>query len=334
MSLTSQEFYDLMKADFTALLDGQSAIAIGVSGGPDSMALLWLLQEWCAKQGKDLHALSVDHGLRVEAKDECALVAQYCDQFGHVRHQILTLDELPEKRLQEEARLARYAVKEGYCEAHGIQHLFLAHHQKDQAETFLFRLAKGSGLDGLSGMRKAQNFGSLILCRPLLEVSKEDLIAICQEENIPFSQDPSNENEIFARVRLRQSMDVLAGEGLTLKRLAVTAKRLDRGRLALDEISKNAFNERLLYKDTNRVEFNNDLCDEHEEILIRCLQKAIFEIGDDRDYAPRLERIETLAHDLKHDLSFRKRTLGGVIFERDDKRGVLILSKEKLDVSA
>ncbi|NCT40534.1 MAG: tRNA lysidine(34) synthetase TilS [Alphaproteobacteria bacterium] len=329
MSLTSEQFNDLMGRPFGGAFEHVQTIAVGVSGGGDSMALLWLLQEWCAVHDKILHVLSVDHGLRKAARGECESVADYCAAFEHVQHHILTWEAPKNVRVQEGARKARYALMRGYCFERGIQHLFLAHHQGDQAETVLFRLAKGSGLDGLAGMRMVQEMDGLLLCRPLLHVPKDDLVAVCDAQGIEYVDDPSNVDDGYARVRLRQSMDILSAEGLSEKRLSVIAMRMARARDALDDITQKAFADHLLFKNTNRIEFKISICDAHDEIVLRLLLMCISDIGLDRDYAPRMEKVEDLMFSLKHDVSFRKRTLGGVIFERDDVNKRLILACEK-----
>lgn len=331
MRLTSETFQNVMKYHFDGVFNAANALAVAVSGGADSMALLWLLQEWCAVQDKDLHVLSVDHGLRAAAQDECAAVANYCKAFDHVQHSTLTWDAPSDIRVQEEARKARYALMAKYCEARGVTHLFLGHHAGDQAETFLFRLAKGSGLDGLCGMKPLQAMGGLTLCRPLLSVPKSDLIALCELQNIPFSDDPSNEDERFARVRLRQSMDVLEGEGLTEKRLSMTAMRMSRAQEAIEVIVKDVEGKHLIAKNTKRIEYSDKVLSSPREIIIRIVQNGIAALADGQDYAPRLERIEDLAAALQNSETFRKRTLGGVIFERDDKAETIIFTREKND---
>lgn len=331
MSLTLEHFENLIVRSLGYVLSDVSDLAVGVSGGPDSMALLWLLQDWCSKQDKTLHVVSVNHGLRAEAYDECKLVQSYCERFDRVCHEVLVWEMPSDVRVQEEARKARYDLMRGYCESHDIKMLFLAHHQDDQAETVLFRLAKGSGLDGLSGMSVVQDFEGLVLCRPLLEVSKMDLVQFCKDKDIPFVDDPSNENASFARVRLRRSMDVLAEEGLTSKRLSVTAKRLARARNALDAMAIEALEKNTLNKNTDRIEFKKELLSNHSEIVLRVILQSIVMIGLDKYYSPRMEKVEDLVGALQNDHSFRKRTLGGVIFERDDSRGCLILMRENID---
>ena len=294
-----------------------SRIAVAVSGGPDSLALWSVLSEGF---NGELHALHVDHGLRDESADEAAALAERIEGL-----QVLRWDASSDKRLQEEARRARYGLMAEYCAEHGIKHLFLAHHRDDQAETVLFRLAKGSGLDGLGGMRKVQVYDEgLSFVRPFLDVPKSDLVAYCEAQNLPYLQDPSNENDDFARVRLRKSQAILEEEGLSAKRLAVSARRFQRAREALDFISKNALGACRKDADTNRVELDSDaLLAYPEEIVLRVMLLVIAEIGAEKDYAPRMERVEDLVADLIRSDAFRKRTLGGVVFGRDDKRGLI-----------
>ena len=222
-----------MTAHFESDIGGAHAIAAGVSGGPDSMALCFALSAWCAAHRPDitLHALTVDHGLRPDSTQEAQHVQEKLACLSNVSHHILTWDhaEKPASRIQERARTARYDLMRAYMQAHDIRHLFLGHHMDDQAETFLLRLSSGSGLDGLSCMAHRQGRApDFIVCRPLLGMCKTDILSFCDAHNIAFIHDPSNESAAFARVRLRRSMDILAAEGLSSKRLGVTAMRLAR----------------------------------------------------------------------------------------------------------
>lgn len=217
-----------------------------------------------------------------------------------------------------------------YCAAYEIGALFLGHHMDDQAETVLFRLAKGSGLDGLCGMRAVQCYDErLQLCRPLLGYSKEDLVDVCEAEELSYVDDPSNVCDDYARVRLRKSRAVLEEEGLSSKRLAMSAKRFLRAREALGEMADKAYETALEYKNTKRIVFNIEpLIDWPEEIVLRVVLRSVSEVGNDRDYAPRMEKVEALVEDIVHVETFRKRTLGGVIFSRDDAAGLLRLEQE------
>ena len=314
--------------DFTKLMARFSLegdLAVGVSGGSDSMALCYLLKD----SGLKVHALTVDHGLRPEAADEARQVGEWLSGWPGFQHHILKWEEPADSALQEEARKARYRLMSEYCAAQGIQHLFLAHHRDDQAETVLFRLAKGSGLDGLAGMQALQDYEGLTLVRPLLSVSKEALVKTCKDAGVDFIEDPSNENADFARVRLRQARAVLEEEGLSSKRLSVTAMRLARARQALEIWTEEVYKEVNIKNDAKRIEFQlKPLLSKPEEVIVRVVLMAFRQLRPESDYAPRMEKVEALVHDLRSLTDFRKRTLGGVIFEVDQGEDVLILAPE------
>lgn len=312
-------------------LKNVNAIAVGVSGGPDSLALLKLLSDWSDQNnGPDIHAITVDHGLRPEAADEAASVKKAVQDWPKVKHQILTWDgEKPDSAIQEEARAMRYSLMSDYCSKHSISHLFLAHHADDQIETFLFRLAKGSGLDGLSAIKAVQDRADLKLCRPLLDHSKEELMEYCRQVSIPFIHDPSNDKDDFARIRLRKLVAGLEGEGLSFKRVNTTIDRLQRAREALELLSSKSFDNSVSTINTDRIEFNFDtLIREPFEIVFRVLQKGMNHIAPNDGYGVRTERLENLVSDLVSDEKFRKRTLGGVVFSLSKDSKSFILEKE------
>lgn len=293
------------------------------------MALASMLSRWSQKKdGPQIHILSVDHGLRSEAAAEAEHVRAVSKNWPKSTHYTLKWEgEKPAQRVQEAARAARYDLMDAHCTAHGVTALMLGHHRDDQAETVLFRLAKGSGLDGLAGMRPVQKRGALNLCRPLLDMSKDEILDFCYAENISYIEDPSNQKQQYARARLRQSRDALEREGLSAKRLAVTAKRMDRGRSALDFYAEKAFKDCLETKDSDRIVFNiNALLQQPEEIILRTILLAIGALHPSGGYKPRMEKIESLVMDIVRHDNMKPRTLGGVIFSCRDTK--LILTRE------
>lgn len=310
-------------------------IAVAVSGGPDSMALADLLVGACEGFDVHIHFLSVDHGLREEAKSEVAMVGEWVRSINnpHYKHHILEWQgDKPDAAVMEAARSARYDLLADYCAQHDITMMFVGHHQDDQAETFLMRLAKGSGLDGLASMQEVRKFNDdLKIVRPLLDVPKQDLILYCDDNDIPYTHDPSNENDEYLRPRLRQSMDVLTQEGLTPKRLAITAKRIGRARQALQEISDNAYQACAVensdaYQSFDWVKLK--ACP--EEIAFRVLQQGMENLRPDADYNVRMERLENLFESLwAEPESFKPRTLGGFkISIKKQPQSLLMIEKE------
>jgi tRNA(Ile)-lysidine synthase len=303
------------------------ALAVAVSGGPDSMALLWLLSQM---DGPAIHALTVDHALRAGSAAEAVQVGAWVAGWPRVHHHVLIRGASAPGRVMERARDDRYEMMATWCHDHNIAHLLTAHHRDDQAETFLFRLAKGSGLDGLGGIQAQTNYNDhLILHRPLLTVGKDILVATCAAHDIPFVRDPTNDNPAFARNRLRAAMDILAAEGLNTKRLALTALRLGRARRALDYYARRAYDTALLLKDDHQAIMKADLLRaEPEETRRRVLLLAMAELDKSRGYGPRMEALEDLTTALFTDSDFTRATLGGFIFAYKRKADQITVARE------
>ncbi len=176
-------------------------IGLAVSGGPDSMAMLLLALE--AIPG-GFEVATVDHGLRPEAKEECALVVAACEARG-VPCEVLTV-QVGEGNLQQEARFARYRAFSDWCKVRKLEAIATAHHADDQAETLIMRLNRGSGLSGLAGVRPRSLFSETTIIRPLLDWRREDLGLICRSAGIAWVKDPSNQNLRFERVAVRKAI--------------------------------------------------------------------------------------------------------------------------------
>lgn len=325
----------LAAADLAPVPSG--TLAVAVSGGPDSMALLWLI----ARKGDGIiHALTVDHNLRpdsaAEARQVGAWIAAHPALSARVRHHIIIRPPVAAGRLMERARTDRYELMAEYCARHEIATLLTAHHRDDQAETILFRLAKGSGLDGLGGIRSATSYNDrLTLCRPLLAHAKDRLIATCIAHDIPYVRDPTNDNPAFARNRLRAAMDVLGAEGLDAKRLATTAARLSRARQALDHYAACAYDAALIARDAAQITLSlSRLAGEPDETRRRVLMLAMTALAARRAYPPRMERFEDIADRLFADPAFRRATLAGFLIARHDRRDTITVTLEKAATSS
>ena len=216
-------------------------IAVGVSGGPDSLALCLLADRWARARGGMVFGLTVDHRLRPESGAEAAQVRRWLAARA-IAHR--TLPWRGSRRAgvsQEEARAARLALLTGWCRRVGALHLLLGHQREDQAETALQRLVRGSGIDGLAAMasiRLALDPGGsgARLLRPLLPVPRDALIATLVHWNQPWIDDSSNRDARHARPRLAAALARLGAEGLSAERLARTAGRAAGDRAALDRL--------------------------------------------------------------------------------------------------
>jgi tRNA(Ile)-lysidine synthase len=238
----------LKAADIRSLfadLADHPVLILAVSGGPDSTALLVLAARWrkARKRGPKLIAVTIDHGLRAEARREALAVKRLARSLG-VEHRTLRWSgRKPSTGLQEAARLERYRLLADAARAVSARHVLTAHTLDDQAETVLIRLTRGSGVSGLAAMaRIAPIPGSndIALVRPLLELRKAELLATLRKARIAYTDDPSNRDPRFTRARLRAAMPDLEREGLNAERLALLARRVRRTEAAVEAVVDGA----------------------------------------------------------------------------------------------
>ncbi len=227
-------------ADLAALWPGGGSLGLAVSGGPDSVALLLLAH---AALPGGVAAATVDHGLRPEARAEADMVAALCARLD-IPHQVLPVT-VDSGNLQAEARAARYAALAGWMADNGHAALATAHHADDQAETLLARLNRGSGVAGLAGVRArgAVPGTRLPLLRPLLGWRRAELGALVTAAGIAAAQDPSNLDERFDRVRLRQAL--ARTDWIDVPALAQSAAHLADADAALDWAAQREWTERV-----------------------------------------------------------------------------------------
>lgn len=250
--------------------------AVAVSGGPDSMALMWLMRQ---VHGHDFHIVSVDHALRPESADEVARVAVEAKALG-LKHSILRLDWPsggPTANIQSDARTARYAAIETWAEQLGLGWIMTAHHADDQAETMVMRLVRGSGLAGLSGIRRLRRSGPVMLARPLLDWRKEELQLVCDQVGIFSIYDPSNADPRHDRTRVR---DMLRQPGMPdVSGLAATAGRLADAQEALDWAANEAVRTRVRWIGDDVCSFDSDGLP--DELVRRAMVTIIAKMGAD-----------------------------------------------------
>jgi tRNA(Ile)-lysidine synthase len=218
------------------------AIVLAVSGGPDSIALMWLAARWRSTlaRGPRLIAVTVDHGLRAEAAAEAREVKRLARTLDLPHRTMRWTGEKPKTGLPAAARAARYRLLAQAARACGATHILTAHTRDDQAETLLMRLLRGSGIGGLAAMARESERDGVLLARPFLHVSKSQLVATLKKAKIGFAADPTNRDTNFTRPRLREIMPVLAAEGGDARNLARLASRLARANQAVEVLVDGA----------------------------------------------------------------------------------------------
>jgi tRNA(Ile)-lysidine synthase len=336
-------------------LEGLAGVVIAASGGPDSTALLLLAARWAKRLRRPprLLAVTVDHGLRPQAAAEAAAVKRLARRLG-VQHRTLHWrGKKPKTGLQEAARLARYRLLEQAAARAGYAHVLTGHTLDDQAETVLFRLARGTGLTGLGGMgyvaplptaaerppavakrsqggegahqRSARSpLGErkteVLLLRPFLHIAKARLLATLQAVGVGYSEDPSNSDPHFTRARLRALMPALAGEGLDARGLARLAARMRRANAAI-EFAVRAARAALAPAPWPRrgpVIFDAaQFIGLPAEVGLRLLGRAIAHTGDEGPVE--LGKLEALYEALRQ-ASRLRRTLAGAVVTLGDHR--------------
>ncbi|MDD1527779.1 tRNA lysidine(34) synthetase TilS [Bradyrhizobium sp. WBOS7] len=223
-------------------LKSAPALVLAVSGGPDSVALMWLAARWqrSLPRAPLLTVVTVDHGLRQEAGREAREVKRLAAELGLPHRTLRWRGAKPKTGLPAAAREARYRLLADAARAVGASHVLTAHTRDDQAETLLMRLLRGSGLAGLSAMAPLSERDGIVLARPLLDVPKSQLVATLKRAKIGFADDPTNRDTAFTRPRLRALLPLLAAEGGDSRNLARLAARLARANAAVEVLADGA----------------------------------------------------------------------------------------------
>lgn len=270
---------------------------LAVSGGPDSLALLLMAH---AAFPKAIMAATVDHGLRPEAAEEAAYVAQICAERG-IAHTILKPDAPITGNIQSAARDVRYRLLGDWADAHGLRWIATAHHADDQLETLLMRIARGSGIAGLSAIRESN--GRII--RPLLGLTKAELLAVCDAHHVVPCEDPSNANQEFDRVQIRQWLKS-APDLLDAPRIARTVSALREAHDALEWMAVKLEPERVAVTENRATTLDPSRLPPEivRRLLIRALQ------SQDASIAPRGDTIDRALETLR---SGGKLTIGELL---------------------
>ncbi|HEX4636797.1 MAG TPA: tRNA lysidine(34) synthetase TilS [Rhizomicrobium sp.] len=274
--------------------------AVAVSGGGDSVALMHLISNYARQQGHSLPIiLTVDHGLRPSSAKEAKVVATWARRLGLAAKVLAWRGKKSQAGIEAAAREARYRLMGAFLMEHRIATLFVGHNQDDQAETFLLRLARGSGLDGLAGMQPrapwpVEGFPGLAVARPLLGLGRDLLRIYLKAKGHAWLDDPMNEDENFDRVKVRKMRPALAEAGLTTARIAAAAAHLGRARESLEVMTAAVLARAVRQQDeTGLVLDATALAAAPREVGLRALASVLMAVGGAM-YRPRFESLERL----------------------------------------
>lgn len=294
-------------------------MAVGVSGGIDSMCLLY----WLHEIGADVVCLHVNHRLRDVADIETEYVQDVCKGLN-IPCQIFYWDgEKPDTGLEAAAREARYKMMTDFCHENGIEYLLTAHQSDDQIETFLMNLSRGSGLYGLSAMLPQSTRNGITILRPLLEVSRAELKQYCDDNNIKYFIDSMNSDEHYTRVKIRKNRHLLNDKlDISDARILLAIQNLSRTREWMDKYIANRLE--MVIRSWGAMFMASFLFDEAEEIRLKFMGLLIQRIGGD-EYPVRLNSLYNALSNLQHDCKF---TLGHCTIRRLNDR-ILVVPEGK-----
>jgi tRNA(Ile)-lysidine synthase len=299
---------------------GAGTIALAVSGGADSLAMLDCVDRWRRHRALPPGAvvLTVDHRLRPGSGREAAAVAALARSRGLTARVLRWNGPRPVSDIEAAARAARYRLLIEAARAAGATALLVAHHRDDQAETLLMRLSRGAGVFGLAAMRPALDVGALTIARPFLDVPRARLAATTAAAGLTPVVDPMNADRRFLRARIRGLMPLLADAGMDAARLAALAGRMRNAAEAIDRAA-SAFLAAAVRTDAFAVAWldASRFSAEPSDVRLRALVRLLIAVGGG-DYPPRFARLRRLDEGLRGSDDRRrfKRTLAGVVVER------------------
>lgn len=186
-------------------LGNNDTIVVGCSGGPDSMALMYILMDIRKKIDIKIICAHVNHNVRIESKDEEKFLQEYCDT-NNITFEAMTIEKYGDDNFHNQARKIRYQFFDEIIEKYNAKYLMTAHHGDDLMETILMRIVRGSTLKGYAGFEKKVEKDNYTLVRPLIFVTKQELEDFDKEKNIPYVIDKSNFKGKYTRNRYRKTV--------------------------------------------------------------------------------------------------------------------------------
>ena len=287
----------------------EKKFVIGVSGGPDSMALAYLSKVYSIDRNKNFECVIIDHGVRKNSDKEAKKVK--LSLLKHkIKSNIFKIKFENSSNFHSEARVKRYDKIIEFCKRKKVKKILLGHHLDDQVENFYIRLSRGSGLTGLSPIKKVSKYKNIYFLRPFLNTKKNELVKIAKKNFSFFVNDPSNFKDKYLRSRVRKLRNFMEKEGLGDQRLLKTLTNLDKASEALEFYSNQAVKKHITNKG-NVSSISKKLFKEPNEVIFRSISSFLTK---KKNYPPRAKGIDRLITDLSKN-NTNKVTLGGYVFE-------------------
>lgn len=298
--------------------DNQSSFAVAFSGGGDSTALLyWLTQKFGAEC---VFAVHFNHGLRSESDAEQQQLAKLCEAWG-VTFITDKWQQKPEGNIQQVARKARYQFFAKVCREYNFSCIYTGHNRDDIAENFLMRIARGSGLRGLSAIAEQTEIEGVTVYRPLLEKSRDEIREYLKEHHVSWLEDPSNENDKFFRVRVRKHKKELEDIGISFEHIVASSKSLHRADALVTKVVDDYYR-RHVCTEGELLKCTVGVLSEPEELCLRVISRMITALTGEQMPA-RISKRQRLINHLQ--TSDKRYELSGVAFSK--KQGTIFAEK-------
>ena len=302
-----------------------NTFVVAVSGGSDSLALVSIIKNLMQENKYKFFFAIVDHNLRKNSAAEALSVKRLLSKYD-INLTILKNKKKIDKNIQKNAREIRYNLLEKFCKKKKAKSLIVAHHQDDQVETFLIRLSRGSGVEGLSSMNEIATLKQgTSLIRPLLDFKKNELISITKHTFNKFFKDPSNKNRKFLRTNIRELKKNLEKKGIDFEKIVRSIKNIASTKEAINFYVERSIKKYITFKGKLTILNLEKFRQEPKEIKFKIVNKIIKKTTNSY-YPPRSKKVLNLIDGFQRN-RIKKLTLGGCIFER--KNRFLFVSKER-----
>ena len=313
-----RKLYNLFSNNLASFDLRNKRIMVGVSGGADSLAVLFFSQCYALKHQAELYPVIVDHRLRKDSTIEAKNLKYKLKQNFKINCKVLSNKIVKiNKNIQSYARDLRYDLFFKECNKQKIDYLILGHHKDDLIENFFIRFLRGSGLKGLVSFdRNIINYNGIKVIRPFLSISKKDLLKTNKKTFGFFVNDPTNNDDKFLRSRIRKLLINLDKEGLKFNKFYLTLKNLSKSNKVIEFfVEKNVVENSKYFKRDKKIILNHSFFKNPEEIILRSFSRVIQNISNKKNY-PRGKKVLGLIDSLRFSNKNVKLTLSGCIIEK------------------
>ena len=298
---------------------------VGVSGGPDSLALCFLTKIYAIKKSLNAHYYIIDHSLRKNSSTEAKSVKNLLKKYNIKSDILKWYGKKPISNVQSMARNKRYSLLIKQAKKLNIKTILTGHHLDDMYENFFIRISRGSGLNGLVSFGEYAKRDKVNILRPIISFEKKYLNYVTTNVFKSYIKDPSNEDNKFKRVRIRKLIKNLQNDGFDKKKFLLTIKNLtDSNETIKFYVAKNLKDNSYIYKDKSKIILNEEFFNQPHEVTFRSLTEIIRFVGN-KYYSVRGKKVDVIIDKLKGENKFSiKLTLGNCIINKVNRSIIVV----------